>query len=119
MHTVITDRGLLAIEVVAYLASQNGEIRRQREIGAALGEPNRYLEPVLQRLSSACLISSKRGPHGGFAFSALPDVMNAADIMAEFQPKGARRTSEVKTTLGFALNGALSNVTIAQLVPSL
>jgi len=43
-----------------------GEPVRMREIGARQGIPARYLEQIFQRLRRAGLVTSKRGPGGGY-----------------------------------------------------
>jgi len=43
-----------------------GEPVRMREIGARQGIPARYLEQIFQRLRRAGIVTSKRGPGGGY-----------------------------------------------------
>lgn len=49
-----------------------GDPVRIREIGSRQGIPARYLEQIFQRLRRAGLVTSKRGPGGGYLLARPP-----------------------------------------------
>ncbi len=56
-----------------------------QEIGARQGIPSRYLEQIFQRLRRAGLVSSKRGPGGGYLLAAPPHQISVADVIVAVQ----------------------------------
>ena len=63
---------------LAYNASQRPV--RIQEIGARQGIPARYLEQIFQRLRRAGVVSSKRGPGGGYMLGRPPEQITLADV---------------------------------------
>ncbi len=55
------------------------------EIGERQGIPSRYLEQIFQRLRRAGLVSSKRGPGGGYLLAAPPHEISVADVIVAVQ----------------------------------
>src|SRR5215469_5615362 len=75
-----------AVRVMIHLSTAGrGERVSLPEIGAATGAPDSFLSKVLQALTKAHLISSRRGPTGGFEISvqgrraSMRDVIEAVD----------------------------------------
>ena len=60
----------------------NGSERpiRIQEIGARQRIPARYLEQIFQRLRRAGVVSSKRGPGGGYMLGRAPEEITLADV---------------------------------------
>lgn len=56
----------MAIHAMVFLASESGRIVPSREIATKLRSSEAHLSKVLQRLAKAGLVSSTRGPKGGF-----------------------------------------------------
>ena len=56
-----------------------------QEIGARQGIPSRYLEQIFQRLRRAGLVSSKRGPGGGYLLAVPPQQISVADVIVAVQ----------------------------------
>ncbi len=96
---------------------------RVEEIGTRQGVPIRYLEQLFQRLRRGGLVTSKRGPGGGYVLARPPEQISLADVVRAVQgdvllgPGGAGPES-----LGFlweelrsALGDALASRTIAAL----
>jgi len=54
-------------------------------IGARQGIPPRYLEQIFQKLRRAGLVTSKRGPGGGYQLSRSPETISLADIVYAVQ----------------------------------
>lgn len=76
-----TQYGLVAlIDLAGAYASgalvQTGEICRRHAI------PERYLEQMLTGLRKAGLLTSIRGPRGGFQLAVNPDNITVADVVA-------------------------------------
>jgi len=75
-----------AVRVMIHLATvTHGERNSLPAISAATGAPDSFLSKVLQTLTRARLISSRRGPAGGFEISergrqaSMRDVIEAVD----------------------------------------
>lgn len=76
-----------AIRAVFYIASHsaNGERPGIREISENIKSPEHFLAKILQKLSKGGIISSIKGPHGGFFIPAeglkrpLGDIITCLD----------------------------------------
>ena len=83
-----------AVRAVILLARHYGErIVSAEEISTYLGAPRNYLSKTLNVLVRAGILSSARGPGGGFALAVAPDVLTVADVVdvfAERRPDGMR-----------------------------
>ena len=62
----ISEAASLALHTCAYLAMHPDALISTREIAKVLNASEAHLSKVLQRLSHAGIVSSIRGPHGGF-----------------------------------------------------
>lgn len=66
----LTRDGEYAIRAMLYLAAQpDGSISLVNEISREQGIPKSYLSKILQRLTKAGLVRSRRGAKGGFALA--------------------------------------------------
>ena len=52
-----------------------------RVIGERQAIPSRYLEQIFQRLRRAGLVTSKRGPGGGYTLSRSPDRITLREVV--------------------------------------
>lgn len=77
------DHALRAVLFVAQRAGQRS--CSSGEIAAALDLPRNYLGKVLYALTGAGVLSSVRGPRGGFRIAQRADVITVADVAAPFQ----------------------------------
>lgn len=72
--------GLRAMFDIAYNcgtgSSQIQDISRRQHIS------QRYLEQIFQSLKKAGILTSKRGPQGGYMLARSPDKINLAEIVA-------------------------------------
>jgi Rrf2 family protein len=71
------------IKAVIYLASQplsSGKIGI-RKISSDLNLPTPYLAKILQQLAKQKILSSAKGPHGGFSLLKDPDRITLLDII--------------------------------------
>ena len=80
---VISKKTLFAIEAVLDIACNAGEKPvRSNEISERQGIPNRYLEPVMQDLVRAGILSGIRGPRGGYRLGRDGRQIDLAEIEA-------------------------------------
>lgn len=78
-----------AIRAVIHLASRPGESVAAHDVAEATKVPAGYLPKILQDLVHAGLVSSRRGPNGGFTLARDPTKLRLVDIVAAVEP--ARR----------------------------
>jgi len=81
-----------ALRAVLYLADvDDGRPVRVDEIAAALGIPSNYLAKTLQTLARSRVLSSLRGPHGGFRLAVAPADLPLHRVVAPFDHLMERR----------------------------
>ena len=71
-----------ALRATLVLARRHGEgpVRVER-IAAATGAPRNYLSKTLHALGKAGIVSSARGPAGGFTLAVAPDALTLARVI--------------------------------------
>jgi Rrf2 family transcriptional regulator, iron-sulfur cluster assembly transcription factor len=76
-----------ALRAVLFLArhAPNGGQSRVEAIAAATGVPRNYLGKVLHALARARVVTSVRGPRGGFRLAKGPCELTVADVTDPFQ----------------------------------
>lgn len=76
-----------ALRAVLYLAERGhpGAVPVD-EIADALGIPANYLSKTLQVLARGRVLSSLRGPHGGFQLAVAPEDLSLMRVVAPFDP---------------------------------
>lgn len=55
------------------------------EVGRRQAIPARYLEQIFQKLRRAGLVTSKRGPGGGYQLARRPDEISLGDVVRAVQ----------------------------------
>lgn len=70
-----------ALRAVVYLASHPGNCCTVDCIAKHTGIPAGSLAKVLQQLSKAGLVSSQRGPNGGFVLTRSPTALTFMDVI--------------------------------------
>jgi len=81
-----------ALRAVVYLAERGGDQPvRADEIGAALGIPANYLSKTLNVLVRRKVLSSMRGPTGGFRLAVRPEELVLLKVVEPFDPIVQRR----------------------------
>lgn len=120
-----------ALRAVAYLAVQEGHLSSSQTIADYTKVPAGYLSKILNDLVNAGMVSSKRGPSGGFALIrpaetlTVLEVVNAVDPLQRITvcplgiPAHGTNLCKLHRRLDDAIalvEGALSASTIAELV---
>ncbi|CAN5656845.1 RrF2 family transcriptional regulator [soil metagenome] len=82
-----------ALRAVLFMAQQQGAGSCNADlIAGAIGVPRNYLGKVLHTLAQAGVLSSCRGPRGGFRLAVDPEVLTLATVVEPFQRMPERRT---------------------------
>lgn len=77
----LTRASALATFAVVHLVESKESRLQGKEIAAALETPTDYLLKILQGLVRARLLTSLRGPNGGFELSRDPDEITLLEIV--------------------------------------
>jgi len=80
---VLSNSCKYGIRAISYVASQpegSGNIGL-KQISAALDIPTPFLAKILQQLAKQKLLSSTKGPHGGFILMKKPEQITLYDIV--------------------------------------
>ena len=80
-----------AISAVLCIAAAGGEPMRVHTIATATGAPRNYLSKVLHALARAGVLSSERGPRGGFRLARPAERLTLAAVTEPFGWPGERR----------------------------
>jgi Rrf2 family protein len=70
-----------ALHAVIHLARSEKRWATGKEIARAIGAPQKYLEIILLELRRQGILSSVRGPAGGYALARAPDSVAFAQIV--------------------------------------
>jgi Rrf2 family protein len=74
-----------ALRAVLHLAREGGDgPLRVGDVASALGAPANYLSKILHTLAKAGVLSSRRGPTGGFELARRPTEIALADVIGLF-----------------------------------
>ena len=76
----ISDAAALAFHATSLLAAQDGKALSTKSIATTLRASECHLSKVLQRLAKAGLVSSVRGPRGGFTLATDPATVSLLDV---------------------------------------
>lgn len=76
----ISEAASIAIHTMAVLASNPKKVMRTAQIAEALDVSEAHLAKVLQRLTKAGMVTSERGPKGGFLAAKNADSIRLLDI---------------------------------------
>ena len=83
-----------ALLAVSYIARHNsGNITLSQDISKQYDIPLEYLLKILQQLVRANILSSKRGPHGGFSLAKSPKRITMLDIIEAIEGPMVSRIS--------------------------
>ena len=79
---MVTRKTVYALRALSNLAqAAKGQPQLAAEIAASEGIPRRFLDTILRQLTRSGLLTSSRGPHGGYALRAAPSEINVASVI--------------------------------------
>jgi Rrf2 family protein len=120
-----------AIRAAAELAAAGDENVKAERIAQAQGIPLKFLENILQDLRHAGLVTSQRGPEGGYRLAQPADEISLADVIRAVEGPlanvrglspdrleydgAATRLREVWVALRASVRAVLEHVTLADL----
>ena len=70
-----------AVRALLYISTQGPESVKASTIARELGAPPNYMSKTLHALAGAGILSSRRGPTGGFRLGVAPDRLTLARII--------------------------------------
>lgn len=89
---MISRTAAYAMEAALAIAQQpDGEPARAGELAERLGLPGNYLAKILNSLAHGGILSSGRGPTGGFTLSRDATDITVEDIISRFDDVGTSR----------------------------
>lgn len=129
----LSTRSRYSARILLELARNTGQAPLQvSEISKRQNIPAKYIEQLIRTLKSAQLITSSRGPKGGYVLAKDPDAISLGDIVRLFEgqselvecissPEKCNRAEECNVRLAWkeatqALFEKLDGVSIATLV---
>jgi len=83
---MISQTAEYALRAVVFLARQSGDARTVMQISEATCVPAGYLAKVMQNLSRARLVKSRRGLNGGFSLAHDPRELSVLEIVNAVDP---------------------------------
>jgi len=75
-----------ALRATVHLGEHDESPRTVQQIADAIRAPSGYLAKVLQAMSKAGIVKSKRGLHGGFVLGSSPDKISVYDVLQAVDP---------------------------------
>ena len=75
-----------ALRAVVFLADHTGESHTSSAISSVTLVPTTYLAKILQTLARANIVSSQRGPHGGFSLMVAANELTVYDVVQVIDP---------------------------------
>ncbi len=73
-----------ALRAIVFLAKRSPPFANRMSIAEATLVPNEYLQKVLNGLEVAGIVSSKRGPGGGYALVGSPEKLTVYEVVTSF-----------------------------------
>ena len=119
-----------AIRALLEIAARHPELIKINDIVSEQNMPPDYVAAVLGELSRGGVVTSRRGPYGGYALARSPSAITLDDIVTaidglvfEFSPPVpamgdgvARQLPEVWYAMGASIRRTLREITLAQLL---
>jgi len=79
---MVTRKTVYALRALFHLAnSAQGQPLLAAEIAASESIPRRFLDTILRQLTRAGLLTSSRGPHGGYSLRSPPSEIKVASVI--------------------------------------
>jgi Rrf2 family protein len=91
MSPMLSQTSEYAVRAILYLARVAAEEAVSADVIAeALGAPRNYLSKTLNTLAKRGLLTSTRGPNGGFRLAVDPDAITLAEVIHAFDEPRSR-----------------------------
>lgn len=82
---ILSNTATYALRAVLHLAERpRGERVRVEDVAEALDVPRNYLSKILHVLAREGLLTSTRGPHGGFVLAREPADLRLDEVIGHF-----------------------------------
>jgi len=75
-----------ALRAIVYLATNTSGRWSSHAIAGATKVPPKYISKILSDLVAAQLVTSRRGPHGGFVLTREPERISVLDVVNAVDP---------------------------------
>ena len=75
-----------ALRAVIYLAKGEGENTTAQVIAEAAIVPEGYMSKVLNTLARSGIVTSQRGPSGGFSLAIAPELLTMLQVVEAVEP---------------------------------
>lgn len=112
----LSNKGRYGVRALFDLAFHGGGTSSQiREIAERQSIPPRFLEQIFQDLRRAELVSSKRGPRGGYQLARAPRDVSLGDIIRALEGKLSFYTADEETGHGDAASIAITEAAFRDL----
>jgi Rrf2 family protein len=84
---ILSRTGEYALRAILHLADSGSDAPvRVDDIATALSVPRNYLSKILHELGRAGVLTSSRGPRGGFQLALPADELSLSDVVGRFDP---------------------------------
>ncbi|HEY6881090.1 MAG TPA: Rrf2 family transcriptional regulator [Polyangiales bacterium] len=112
----LSNKGRYGVRALFDLAFHGGGAAAQiREIAERQSIPPRFLEQIFQDLRRAGLVSSKRGPRGGYQLSRDPSEITLGDVIGALEGKLSPYSPDDDAEGGDATSIAVTEAAFAEL----
>ena len=92
-----------------------GEATQVKAIAERQAVPHRFLEQIFQDLKRAALVTSKRGPRGGYALMRSPETIRIGDILRATGGPVEFASSDASAPAGDSASRSVTEVAFADL----
>jgi Rrf2 family protein len=82
---MISMRSKYALKAVGYMARTRKDSFLIAEVAQAEGIPKKFLEAILLTLKNQGILSSRKGPGGGYSLAKEPSVITVGAIVRSFE----------------------------------
>jgi Rrf2 family iron-sulfur cluster assembly transcriptional regulator len=112
----LSNKGRYGVRALFDLAFHGGGAAAQiREIAERQCIPPRFLEQIFQDLRRAGLVSSKRGPRGGYQLTRAPAEITLGDVIRALDGKLSADSLDDDATAGDPASIAITEAAFAEL----
>jgi len=116
----LSNKGRYGVRAVFDIAFHNeGRATQIKEIAARQAIPPRFLEQIFQDLKRAGLVTSKRGPKGGYALARAPGDIRMGDVIRALEGPIVISSPQTDRPEGDATSRAITEEAFAELSDSI